>query len=183
MTVGIVLGEGKIGAGRIFWGPAGSESELGMTKGGMKVGMSVPVVDIKSDEYGEEPVGEVSAGTVLTVAFDLMQFANAQLIAVVPGSTLGTGTGANTSWNAGVRAGLDMTGTAYAKRLRWHPIQTTDTTSQAGDWIFHKVALRVQGEVPLNNSEARVLVVVGQCFRDTSITTEAKQLCQFGTDT
>jgi hypothetical protein len=123
----------------------------------------------------------VSAGTVLTVAFDLLQFHRTQLLAAVPGSVQGTGT-TNYSWNAGARAGLDMTGTAYAKRLRWHPIQTTDTASYTDDWIFHKVALRAQGEVPLNNSEARTIVVVGQCFRDTSITTEAKQLCQFGTD-
>jgi hypothetical protein len=182
MSAGITLSEAKIGAGRIFWGPAGSETELGLTKQGIKVGLSVPVVDIKSDEYGEEPVGEVSAGTILTVAFDLMQFDRVQLLAAVPGSVSGTGTGANISWNAGVRAGLDMTGTAYAKRMRWHPIQTTDTASYSGDWIFHKVALRAQGEVPLNNAEARTIVVVGQCFRDTSITTEAKQLCAYGTD-
>lgn len=181
MSSGITLSEPRMGPGRIFWGPAGSETELGLTQKGVKIGLSTPARDIKSDEYGDEVVGQMSAGTVLTVAFDLLQFHRTQLVAVVPGSVQGTGT-TNYSWNAGARAGLDLTGTAYCKRFRWHPIQTTDTADYTGDVIMHKVALRVQGEIPFNGSEPRVLVVVGQAFRDTSITTEAKQLMSYGTD-
>lgn len=183
MTTGIVTSELAKGPGRIFWGPAGSETELGATEEGLDIFLSNPSSPEMCDEHGDEPVKETSLGTILTVAVTLKQWENAQLLIALPGSVEGTGT-VETSWNAGLRAGADLSSTTYAKQLRWHPIQTTDTSDYTDNVRIHKCNLKLEpgSKISFNARTARKLQLVGQAFRDTSLA-EAKQFLVKGTDT
>lgn len=180
MSSGLVTSEGKMGPCRIFWGPAGSETELGMTEDGIRLKIDCPVEDFKCDEYGEEPIDQIAQGNVVTCAMTLLQFDNAQALIAVPGSAAGTGT-STTGWHFGKQGGFSMTATTYAKRLRIHPVRLTDTTNQAEDMILYSVALRHSGEIPFAGRQKRGLVVVGQAFRDTS-KSDGKQFGFYKTD-
>lgn len=180
MSTGIHTTEGKMGPCRIFWGPAGSETELGMTEDGIKIKIDCPVEDFKCDEYGEEPVDQIEQGNIVTCAMTLLQFDNAQMLIAVPGSAAGTGT-TTTGWHFGKQAGASATGTDRAKRLRVHPVRLTDTTDQSEDMVLYSVALRHSGEIPFASKQKRGLVVVGQAFRDSS-KADGKQFGYYKTD-
>jgi len=174
----------KMGPGRIYFGPAGSETELGVTEEGLKLQIGMPVEQDKCDEFGEEPIAEYSAGTVVTCSVTLREWTLAKLLIALPGSAQGTGTGSNTSWNFGPRAGIDLSGTSYAKRLRWHPSQTTDTTDESDDTILYKCAPRLAPgqDISLSLKKGRGLNLIGTAFRDTSVTTESNQFGKWSTD-
>lgn len=180
MSSGLVPSEGKMGPSRIFWGPAGSETELGMTEDGFKWNIDCPVADFKCDEYGDEPVNQVQLGQIMTCAFTLLQFDNAQGLIAIPGSAAGTGTSV-TGLHFGKQAGGMMNSTTYAKRLRVHPLRLSDTTDQSEDLVLYTVGLRHNGTIPFGARAKRGLVVTGQAFRDTS-KADGKQFGYYKTD-
>lgn len=184
MTAGIVGSEMAKGPGRIFWGPAGTETELGITEEGLDIFLSMPTSPEMADEFGDEPVKETSLGTLLTVAVTLKQWSNAQLLIALPGSIEGTGT-VGASWNAGLRAGVDLSSSTYAKQLRWHPLQTTDTSDYSDNIRIHLCNLRLEpgSKIQLQARTARKLQLVGQAFRDTSQSTVTREFLIKGTDT
>lgn len=167
MSAGIQTSEVRCGAMRIFVGPSASETELGATDEGTVIRISQLQQEIPIEEYGSAtPVTVVHDGDRVEAEFVLKQWDPAQMVAIFPGAV-------NTNSakvRIGRQAGIDLSGTAYAKRWRFHPITTTNTgTANQGDnIIIHKGLPRPAIEARFNNREARLLGCTVVALVDTS---------------
>lgn len=139
MSAGQQPSEQRCDGRRVFWGASGSETELGHTEDGSLVVIEQEQTVLRNDEYGIAPVKKILAGEAMRAELILSQWDPAQLLAAIPGSTAGTGTD-TASVYIGRLGGIDLSGTAYAKRLRLHPLSTTDTSDET-DNIYINLAI------------------------------------------
>jgi len=172
MSAGIQTSEVSVGAHRIFWGAAGSETELGLTAEGSIVRIGQEQVPVKTEEYGTgengTPVKKIHGGETMVAELILAQWSPAQLLIAIPGSVAGTGTD-TASVYIGKQAGTDLSGTTYARRLRLHPITQTNTATETNDVYIHlAIPKPLPIEARFNNREAKMIGVSFEGIVDTT---------------
>lgn len=133
MSAGIQTGEVKCGGRRVFWGPAGSETELGLTDEGSVLVIEQFQAEIRAAEYGQGLIKKIHDGDAVRAELVLKQWDDTQLALCIPTSATGTG---NSVWGGRI-AGIDLSATDYAKRLRLHPITTTNTATEDDNIYIH----------------------------------------------
>ncbi len=165
MASGIQTSEINVGARRVFWGPAASETELGVTSEGSVLRISQEQIDVQTEEYGASPVTKILAGERVTCELTLLQWDSIQLSLVLPGGTQSGGT----SYKFGKQGGVNLSATTYAKRLWLHPITQTDTTDQTEAIFIHLAIPQVAPiEARFNNEEPSAIGVIFEGIVDTS---------------
>ncbi len=165
MSSGIQTAEIQVGAHRVFWGPAASETELGLTTEGSVLRITQDQVEVQTEEYGVTPVTKILAGERVTCELTLMQWDPVQLAAVLPGAVNTAGT----SLTFGKQGGVNLSGTDYAKRLWLHPITQTNTTIQTvGVFIHLAIPQAAPIEARFSNEEPAAIGVVFEGIVDTT---------------
>ena len=170
MSAGLNTSEIRVGGRRVFFGPAGSETELGHTDEGSVLIIEQDQADITTEEYGVSPIKKVHNGERVRCELVMKQFDPAQLLAAIPTSTAGTGTDTASVYGGRI-AGIDLSSTTYAKRLRLHPIETTNTATETSNIYIH-LAIPRPGPITarFNNREARMVAVIFDGIVDTTQT-------------
>jgi hypothetical protein len=149
---------------RVFWGAAGSETELGLTEEGSVLRIEQEQTAIFTEEHAG-PVTKVMTRERVTCELILKQWDAVQLAAVIPGS-INTG---GTKITGGRVPGINLSGTDYAKRLWLHPLQTTDTTDVTDAVYIHLAIPQPQPiEARFDNESAALIGVVFEGIVDTS---------------
>ena len=167
MSAGIQTNEISVGAHRVFWGPAAGETELGLTTEGSILRIAQEQITVQTEEYGASPVTKILGGESVVCELTLMQWDPVQMAIVLPGSVNAGGT----SLTFGKQAGVNLSGTAYAKRLWLHPITQTNTTIQIVGVFIHLAIPQVAPiEARFNNEEPSVIGVVFEGIVDTTQT-------------
>lgn len=64
--------------------------DLGLTKGGVEVEVSTSTHEIKVDQFGETPIGELITGRMVTAKVPMAETTLENLVATMPGATLTT---------------------------------------------------------------------------------------------
>ena len=100
----------------------------------------------------------------------LKQWDPAQLLAAIPTTTAGTGTDTASVYGGRI-AGIDLSATDYAKRLRLHPIATTDTSDETDNKYIH-LAIPRPGPIQArwSNREPALIAVIFDGIVDTTQT-------------
>lgn len=164
MASGRQTTEVKVGARRVFWGPAASETELGLTEEGSVLRIEQEQTPIFTEEHAG-PVTKVLTRERVTCELILKQWDSVQLAAVIPGAVESGGT----SVTFGRVPGINLSSSTYAKRLWLHPLETTDTTDQAEAIFIHLAIPQPQPiEARFTNEEATLIGVVFEGIVDTS---------------
>ncbi len=158
MSSGRSVAEVLCGAMRLFFGPNGSETELGLTMEGSVMRIETEHADITTEEYGIAPIKRVHRGERIQVDAILKQADNAQLLIAVLGSTQSTGPTVR-QWRFGAQAGNDLSGSSFADRLRLAPITNANAaTDESDSFIFHiAVPEPLPIEMRFQNEEARLV--------------------------
>lgn len=167
MSAGQQTSEVRAGGRRVFWGPAGSETELGLTEEGSVLVIEQSQVDLMAAEYGDTPIKKIHNGDRVRAELVLKQWDDTQLSLVIPTSVTGTG---NSVWG-GRLAGIDLSGTDYAKRLRLHPQTQTNTATEDDNIYLH---LAIPRPAPIQARfiarEAALIAVIFDGIVDTTQT-------------
>lgn len=74
----------KLGVCNIFF----DGSDLGLTKGGVEVEVSTSTHEVKVDQYGETPIGELITGRMVSATVPLAETTLDNLIRIMPGAAL-----------------------------------------------------------------------------------------------
>lgn len=141
MSSGRNIQEIECGAMRLFYGPSGSEVELGFTEEGSVLRIEQEDAEIRTEEEGIAPVKRIFRGQRVQVDVILKQFDNAQLEIVVFGSQSGVGP-TIFQWQFGKQAGDDMAPAAPGdRRLRLAPITNASADTDETDSIIIHIAI------------------------------------------
>lgn len=141
MSSGRNISEIECGAMRVFYGPSGSEVELGLTEDGSVLRIEQEDAEILTEEYGISPVKRVFRGQRAQVDLILKQFDNAQLEAVVFGSQSSAGPTVQ-QWQFGKQPGDDMGPASPGdNRLRLAPITNASADTDESDSIIIHIAI------------------------------------------
>lgn len=141
MASGSNITDIECGAMRLFWGPSGSETELGLTVDGSVFRVETEHAEILTEEFGIAPVKRIHRGERVQVDVILKQFDNDQLMIALRGSTQTAGPTVR-QWKFGTQAGLDLTPPSAGDwRLRLAPITNASADTDESDSLIVHIAV------------------------------------------
>lgn len=101
------------------------EVDLGFTKGGVEVAVATSSHEIKVDQLGETPIGELVTGRTVKATVPLAETTLENLVTIMPGATLVTDATDGNKKRVDVPTGVNINLTSIAKTLVLRPKGTT----------------------------------------------------------
>ncbi len=167
------------GPAKFYWGPSGSEIQLGFSENGAELTIENRWVDILTDEHGDGVVKRIGRGQVVTLEIILKQFDNAQLLIAMVGSSESTGP-TRKALQYGRQAGIDGNNATYGKRARVHPMANLDANEADDLFIYITNVIGTFKTRWTSGGEKQIGVLLGAVI-DTS-KADGNLLGRWGTD-
>lgn len=122
----------KLGVCKVFF----DSVDLGYTQGGVEVTVKTDTHKVTVDQFGKTSINEYIMGREVSVKVPLAETTLDNLVAIMPGATLTSGTGADSAKKAVVvttAVGTDLL--SLAKELRLHPKHLADS-NKSEDFVI-----------------------------------------------
>lgn len=112
----------KIGVCKVLFGTAGSEVDLGYTKGGVEFDVSTDTHEVMIDQFGNTPISEYIMARKVSVSVPLAETTLELMVTVMPGAELVTDGTTPTKKKVTVPTGIGSNLLTLAKQLILHPV-------------------------------------------------------------
>jgi hypothetical protein len=117
----------KIGVCRVLYGTAGSEVDLGFTKGGVEFDVTTDTHEVMVDQFGNTPISEYIMARKVSVSVPLAETTLDLMVTVMPGAVLVTDGTTPTKKKVTVPTGIGSNLLLMAKQMILHPVGLLDT--------------------------------------------------------
>lgn len=108
--------------------------DLGFTKGGVEVSVATETHEVQVDQAGQTPINEYIMGRTVSVKAPLAETTLENLVAIMPGAKLVSGTNNTKRVDVGVGVGVSLL--SLAKTLVLHPMALPDADKSEDFTVF-----------------------------------------------